>query len=125
MGQINYPKDQDYLKDISKITITFDNINGMENLPFCYKYINQINIEKNKLEKYIIYTSTFQLNLLTKCTQIHIDGTFKSCPKGFYQILTIAACYPDINGLVPIFMIPVTNKSQNIYDSIFEDIKKY
>ena len=34
MGQINYPKDQDYLKDISKITITFDNINGMENLLF-------------------------------------------------------------------------------------------
>ena len=111
MGQINYPKDQDYLKDISKITITFDNINGMENFPFCYKYINQINIEKNKLEKYIIYTSTFQLNLLTKCTQIHIDGTFKSCPKGFYQILNIAGYYPDINGLVPIFMIPVTNKS--------------
>ena len=29
MNAINYPKDQAYLKDISKITIAFDNINDM------------------------------------------------------------------------------------------------
>jgi hypothetical protein len=67
MRDLKYPKDIDYLKDISKITITFDNINGMENLPFCYKYITRLNIEKNKLEKYIIFTFAFQLKLLTKC----------------------------------------------------------
>jgi hypothetical protein len=39
----------------------------MENLPFCYKYITRLNIEKNKLEKYIIFTFAFQLKLLTKC----------------------------------------------------------
>ena len=69
MRDLKYPKDIDYLKDISKITITitFDTNNDMEILPFCYKYITRLNIEKNKLEKYIIFTFAFQLKLLTKC----------------------------------------------------------
>ena len=120
-----FPSDDIFTKDISKITITFDiNIN-MTNLPLCYKYINTINPDKkNKQDKYIIFTTNFQMNLLSKCTQIHIDGTFKSCPRGYYQILNIAGYYPDINGIIPIFFIPITGKSQYIYDCIFKDIKK-
>ena len=63
----------------------------MEILPICYKYVNAINPEKKySLEKYIIFSSNFQLNMMTKCTQLHIDGTFKSCPRGYYKILNIA-----------------------------------
>ena len=68
-----------------------------------------------RLDKYII-------NLLNKCTQIYIDGTFKACPKSYYQILNFAGYLPDIQGIVPIFMIPVTSKSENIYNNIFRDI---
>ena len=82
-----YPKDEEYLKDITKIKITFENILNMENLNLCYKYKILLNPEKNnKLEQYIIFTTKFQINLLYKCKQILIDGTFKSCPKKFYQI---------------------------------------
>jgi hypothetical protein len=38
--------------------------------------------------------------------------------KVFDQILNIAGYYPDYNGLIPIFMIPVINKSQNIDNNI-------
>ena len=106
-----FPNDSEYLKDISKIRISFDinNIN-LEQIPLCFKLVELINPEKNnKLDKYIIFTSKFQLNLLPKCKQILIDGTFKSCPRGYYQIINIAGYYENINSIVPIFMIPTTN----------------
>ena len=53
----------------------------MVNLPLCYKIVNTINPEKkNHLEKHIIFTSSFQINLLSKCSQVFIDGTIKNCP---------------------------------------------
>ena len=53
----------------------------------CYKYVNIINPDKNNaLEKNIIFSSIFQMKILKKYKQIHIDGTFKSCRKSFYQI---------------------------------------
>ena len=62
------------------------------------------------------------MNMIYKCTQLFIDGTFKSCPRGYFQILNIAGYYPDIDGIVPIFMIPMTGKSQYIYNCVFRDI---
>ena len=96
----------------------------MENLPICYKYTKLINLEKNNvLEKYIIFTSSFQIKLLPKCTQIFIDGTFKCCPKEYYQIVNISGFLPDINGLMPIFMIPLTGKSEFLYNEILKEVK--
>ena len=97
----------------------------MINIPICYKYVNLINPEKkNQLAKYIIFTSVFQINLIPKCTQILIDGTFRACPKGYYQIVNISGYYPDINGIIPLFMSPITGKSEFLYDNLFEDIIK-
>ena len=121
----NFPNNEKFLQDISKILITFEN-NKLElkNIPFCFKSVNTINIiNKNKLDKYIIFTSIFQINLLFKCTQVLVDGTFKSAPKTFYQILNISGFYPDINSIIPIFMIPMSGKSEYLYNSIFKDIK--
>ena len=120
-----YPTAETFLQDISKILITYENIPNMENLPICYKYSNVINLDKNyRLEKYIIFTSSFQIKLLKKCTQIYLDGTFKSCPKGYYQILNFSGFLPDINALVPIFMIPLTGKSLFMYNEILNEVKK-
>ena len=44
-----YPANEIYMKDISKITISFDNYISMKNLPLCYKFINTINPDKNKI----------------------------------------------------------------------------
>ena len=81
-------------------------------------------MDKNlKLEKYIIFTTIVQMNLIEHCTQLIIDGTFKASPKGFYQIFNISGFYPNINGIIPLFMIPMMGKSESIYNSIFSDIK--
>lgn len=82
------------------------------------------NPETNNLDKYLIFTSKLQMNLLKKCSQLLIDGTFKSCPSGFYQIVNIAGYYEEINSIIPIFMIPTTGKSFYLYDSILNDVKK-
>ena len=70
------------LNDISSIHITFENESELKDLCLCYKYTNIISPDKkNKLEKYLIMKTTFQMRFLKKCKQIHIDGTFKSCLK--------------------------------------------
>ena len=87
--------------------------------------MNIINPDNNnKFEKYILFTSKLQLNMLTKFNQLLIDGTFKSCPRGHYQILNIAGFNPELNTIIPIFMIPTTGKSVYLYNTIFEDKKK-
>ena len=121
-----YMTDEKYLLDISRITINFENENPeLKNLILCHKYCNVINPKKkNILEKYIIFTTSMQINMISKCTQILIDGTFKSCPRTFYQILNISGYLPEINSIIPIFMIPMTGKSEYLYDIIFKDIKQ-
>ena len=119
-----YPSNIKFLNDISKITISFGDEVEVKDLPMCYKYVNMIDIKnKNKLEKYIIFTSKFQINLLNKCEQLFFDGTFKTCPKTFYQIINVAGYLPEINALIPIFMVPTTSKTEYIYNQIFNDIK--
>ena len=65
-----FPSDDKYLKNISDIVITYDtNVADMINIPSCYCYKNFLNVEhKNKLEKFIVIRTIFQLNLLNKCT---------------------------------------------------------
>jgi len=122
--EIKYPLDQDFLEDISKITITFENENNMENLNFCWKDAVILNPSKKYIdEKCIIFTTNFQMNLMTKCKQIYIDGTFKSAPKKFYQILNFAGYYKDINGIIPIFMILMTGKNEYLYNKVLQDLK--
>ena len=121
----DYPSDEIFLKDISKIIITLEESPNMKNIPLCYNYTNIINMEKkNRLKKYVIFTSSFQIKNISKCTQIYIDGTFKLCPKGYYQIINIGGFLPYINGILPIFMIPITGKSEFVYNSIFNEVKK-
>ena len=82
-------------------------------MPFCFKNVNFISPDKKfKLEKYIIFTSNLHLKILTKCSQIFVDGTFKICPVGFYQVLNIGGYYKDINSIIQIFLIPITGKSE-------------
>ena len=64
------------------------------------------------------------MNMLTKCSQILVDGTFKSCPNSYYQIIHIAGFFPDINSIIPIFMIPLSGKNLYLYNCVFEDVKK-
>ena len=119
-----YPSNEKFLKNISKIRITLDKNIDYNNIPICFKYVNLINPKQNeKLEKYVIFSSIFQMNQIQYCTQLYIDETFKSCPNSFYQIINFARFLPKINSIIPIFMVPTTSKSEFIYDKIFKDVK--
>ena len=116
ISEANFPSDHNFLKEISKITITFENEVGLE------KNLELINpTVKYKTEKYIIFISIFQINLITKCNQIFIDYTFKSVLKKFYQILNIFGYYKDIKGIIPIFIFLLTGKV-SIYMMLFSSI---
>jgi hypothetical protein len=54
-----------------------------------------------------------------------IDGIFKSCTKSFYQIINIAGYYPQIDGIIPIFMIPTTSKSGIFMIKYLRILKKF
>lgn len=57
--EADIPKGQEILADLSKIKIIFDNINkNEEGVPFCLCKGEFINLRyKNRLEKYVIFTS--------------------------------------------------------------------
>ena len=61
---------------------------------------------------------------MKKFKQLYVDGTFRICPRGYYQVLNIGGYYEDINGIVPVFLIPTTGKSEYLYNMIFNDVKK-
>ena len=75
--EAKFPKDEYFLNIICLITITFDKNNAklMEN-NFCYEYNKHINPNNNREEKFIIYTTIFQLNKLASSDLIFIDANF-------------------------------------------------
>ena len=46
---------------------------------------------KNKSKQILIFTLDELLKLLAKTEQINTDGTFKSTPRGFYQVVSLQA----------------------------------
>jgi hypothetical protein len=75
------------------------------------------------LEHLIFITTTFQLNLLTECNILFIDGTFRSAPKSFYQVLNLIGHLNDKNLLLPIVSIIMKNKTELSYIITFENLK--
>ena len=91
----NLPCDKDCLNDPSLITITIEeNIQELSNLSFFFCEEKIINFHmNNKLENFIIFSTPFHIKLFSEAQQILIDGTFKSCPRNYYQILNIINIY--------------------------------
>ena len=85
-----FPKDESFINDIVSITINMRENDENFKSNFCLAKGEFINInKKKKLERYILFSTEFQLNLFTEFTEIFIDGTFKICPKNWYQLLNI------------------------------------
>ena len=122
--EINYPKDDSYLLDISKITISFSKTNvELQNIPFCFSNNVILNYESKKQEKYILFTSIFQLRKITDCEQIFMDGTFYSCPKNYYQLYNIIGKEKKTGIIIPISFILMSHKSYSLYYHVFNNIK--
>jgi len=122
--EINYPKDDTYLLDISKITIAFSKTNvELQNIPFCFSNNIILNEESKRQEKYILFTSIFQLKKINDCEQIFMDGTFYSCPKNFYQLYNIIGKEKNTGIIIPIAFILMSHKSYSLYYHAFDNIK--
>ena len=79
------------------------------------EYINNFT---NKLKIYLLYTTDFQLNLLCGSTHIYVDGTFKSVPDNWYQLLTIHCTNNLIKKTINVVFILINSKS-SLYYNIF------
>ena len=69
MREESFPPKDKYLKDISRIKITLGDIYELKNILLSHRYVDMLN-EKNQVDKYIIFGSIFQFNLIDICTQI-------------------------------------------------------
>ena len=47
---------------------------------------------------------------------------FKISPVSYYQVINICGFLKEIDGIIPLFMIPVTGKSQYLYEKVLNDV---
>ena len=99
------------------------NLPNSENVPLCILDYKFFNFKASKLKRFLFLTTNFQLNKLGNSKQIFIDGTFKSCPANFYQILIIHAFDFETKIKLPVFFILMTSKTSEIYNLIFLNLK--
>ena len=60
--------------------------------------------------------------MLSKCSQAFFDATFKSCQKSIYQLFNIVGYFKDIDGLIPLMFIPMSNKSERLYTKVLNNV---
>ena len=91
-------------------------------MPFCQGLHSFYNFKKLRPENYIIFSTTFQLRILAQAQQLYIDGTFRSSPRNFYQILVIQV-YDSLSfKVLPVMFILMSSKSKLIYKNLFVQI---
>ena len=104
------------------IRVTLDNNNAqLKENNFCYEYRKILNPEYHfREEKYIIYTTIFQLNKLASSELIFIDATFRTSTRTYYQMLNILCKDKQTSRNIPVIHVPMSHKSSFLYDNIFE-----
>ena len=55
--------------------------------------------------------------------QLHVDATFKPCPKGFSQCLIVSVIDEGTKLHIPVFFVLMTTKTEQAYDLAFTFIK--
>lgn len=63
------------------------------------------------------------MKLISECSIIFIDGTFKSCPKNFIQIVNIKDHINNKNLTFPVVSLIIKIKYECSYFNLFELIK--
>ena len=79
--------------------------------------------KKKRQEKFILFTSKVQLNKFKECSQIFMDGTFKSCPKSFYQLYNIIGKDKNTGLIIPLIFVLMSHKSYDMYYFVFKFMK--
>jgi len=69
----------------------------------------------------VIFTTDKSLEVLTKCSTVYVDGTFKSCPKLYTQLYTIHGLF---NGyVIPLVYALLSDKTRHTYYNMFGSIR--
>ena len=119
----SFPKDDEFLDRIDFIKIDLGNTLELKNLNFCHVKESFINGQTKKLEKIVIFTTIFQLKLLSESEELFIDGTFKMSPENYCQILNIWGYLKNKNLYVPLIHSLMSSKSYIAYNKVFIHIK--
>ena len=69
----------------------------------------------------IIFVPEIDHAIFQKVEQVHADGTFKTVPKEFYQLVIIHCVILDT--MVPCIFILMTSKSRLLYDAVFLSVR--
>ena len=98
-----------------------ENLND-PNIPFCLAHTKFFDINSKATETISIYSTSFQLNILSKSKQWFLDGTFRVAPAGYYQVLIIHAKDYISNSIIPVAFILLTSKKSEIYFRAFNEL---
>ena len=116
----SFPKEEEFLKAINNIKIKLSNNELITEENYCIAKGEIINFKNNnKLEKYVIFSSDFQLNLFIEINELFIDATFKICPPNWYQLLNIFGYIEKRKFYLPMGHILMNSKSENLYNTVF------
>jgi len=80
-------------------------------------------LHQNNAWGYVVFMTEANVKLLGRCETIHIDGTFKTCPKPYHQVLTIHGMY--VNQVLPLAFCLLKGKQVGLYRNVFTKIKTY
>lgn len=72
-------------------------------------------------ERILIFTTEQNLQLLSNSKHWYIDGTFKTVPLLFQQLLTVHGLQHNLS--VPLVYALLPKKSERIYDQFFQELK--
>ncbi|CAF1005787.1 unnamed protein product, partial [Brachionus calyciflorus] len=75
----------------------------------------------NHSNRILIFMSPIGMKILANSTRWHLDGTFKTCPTHFHQILSIHGYYQ--NQMFPAAYILLQNKERETYIEALTEIK--
>ena len=119
-----YPLDKNYLSKLQEETIILGELETEGNKFFLCPRQIIINDLINKYKDHLIFiTTVFQIKLIRECKYLFIDSTFRSSPKGYYQILNIIGNIKEKNLNIPILSVIMKTKKENSYYNIFETFK--
>ena len=92
---------------------------------FCIIKSQFVNFKKNKTEKFVIFSLVFQLNMFSEINELFFDGTFKICPKNFYQLVNVFGFIEKKNFYMPLAYILMSSKTFELYDEVLLQLKRF
>ncbi|KAG0442470.1 PKS-NRPS hybrid synthetase [Dictyocoela muelleri] len=72
--------------------------------------------------RFIIFMSEYKMKFIQSIDTFVIDGTFRSAPQGFHQLLVIHGCL--FGKTYPFLFILMTNKTEESYKNVFNKTKE-